>query len=806
MLENKYDAKISQENCLKLWKEKQIYKFNKIPNRKIYSVDTPPPTVSGTLHLGHICSYSQADMYVRYQRMLGQDVFFPLGFDNNGLPTEHLVEKELNIKAHTMPREQFTKISLDLVAKYNNEYSELMKQVGMSCDMDLLYNTIDQKSQITSQKAFLELAQKGIAYRADKPAYWCCSCRCSIANAELEDMEIPSFFNYLNFRLADGSSVLPVATTRPEFLPACGAVLVNPEDERYKHFVGKTVIVPLTNAEVPVIADNMVGLDKGTGAVMCCTFGDQTDIEWWKKYKLPLKLIINDDGKMNELAGKYAGLKIEEARNAIIEDLKTNDLIFRQDQITHNVKVHDRCHKPAEFLCKKQWFIKTISPELIDKWLELGDKVVWHPANMKTRYIAWVQNLNQDWSISRQRYFGIPFPVWYCKDCDKPHFANEKDLPVNPLSTTPSATCECGSNEWIADSDVLDTWATSSLTPQINTKWAFDAEKSKQMMPMDMRFCARDIINTWNLRTIIRAHYHQDTLPWKNLLVGGWVMADKGVKISKHLANAKMKLTDLLEKYGSDVVRYWCANGAYGRDITFSEDSFKDGLKLQNKIWNASKFVLSFMQDYTPSKPMNILPIDVYIMQKFNQALKDTMSFYDSVEMGFAKDCMEKFFWDFCDNYIEIVKNRLYKPEIYGEEAKQSGLWSCYNVLLGMLKVFAITMPFICETIYQDFFKAFEKDESIHLSELCKIALDECPNYIASGDELVGFISKVRQYKSENKLSLKTQIDRLSISTPNAEFMNQSADDIKAVCGVIDLSIVYDKTSSFEIGNPIIQE
>ncbi len=782
MLDKKYNISEKEAKWQKFWQENEIYKFKENSNKPTFSIDTPPPTVSGELHIGHISGFTQADMIARYHRMQGKNLFYPLGFDNNGLPTELLVEKKKNIRAHTLPREEFTKIALDLVSTYNQSYREMMIKAGMSCDLSLGYNTIDDRSQKTSQKSFIELAKKGIAYRDDKPSPWCCKCHTSVASLELEDKNLDSVFNYLNFKLADGSGTIPIATTRPEFLPACVAIFVNPEDKRYKKLIGKKVKVPLFEEnEVTVLSDSKVGIDKGTGIVMCCTFGDQTDVEWWKEYHLPLKQVIDENGRMTSLAGKYAGLKIVEARKAVIEDLKTAGYIYKQDPINHAVKVHERCEEPIEFLSKKQWFIKTSTPELKKKWAELGEELIWRPESMKTRYMTWVNNLNQDWSISRQRYFGVPFPVWYCKKCGKPIFADEKDLPVNPLTSLPKSKCECGCDEFIPESDVMDTWATSSVTPQINCGWADDEKTCAKLMPMDMRFCGRDIITTWSLRTIIKAFYHQGCLPWKMLTVNGWVMADKGIKISKHLSNSKMNLNDLLRDYGADVIRYWCAIGSYGRDVMFSDDGLKDGYKLLNKIWNASKFVLSFLEDYVPNKPKTILPMDRFIMQKFNDGYKKTILQYENVEMGYAKNEIEKFFWNFCDNYIELAKNRLYKPEVYGEEAKLSAQWACYNVLLGMLKLFAITMPHITEEIYQDYFRQFEKETSIHTTVLSPIDLDEEEGIIENGDKVFDIVSRVRSFKSENKISLKTEIEDITISDEDTDFVKACEADIKAV-------------------------
>lgn len=803
MLDNKYNFSEKEEKWQKFWQDNGVYKFEEQSNKPVFSIDTPPPTVSGHLHMGHIFGFSQADMIARYQRMLGKNLFYPLGFDNNGLPTELLVEKEKKIRAHTLPREEFTKIALELVSKYNQDYRDLMVKAGMSCDLSLGYNTIDTRSQKTSQKSFIELAKKGIAYREEKPSPWCCKCRTSVASAELEDKELESVFNFLNFKLADGSGTIPIATTRPEFLPACVAIFVNPEDERYAHLVGKKVKVPLFEKnEVTVFADSKVGIDKGTGIVMCCTFGDQTDVEWWKEYKLPLKTAIDDGGRMTEIAGKYAGMKSIEARSAILEDLKAEGYLFKQDPIKHSVKVHERCEEPIEFLSKKQWFIRTSTPELKQKWVELGDQISWHPASMKVRYMAWVNNLNQDWSISRQRYFGVPFPVWYCKKCGAPIFAREEDLPVNPLSTSPKEKCKCGCEEFIPETDVMDTWATSSVTPQINCGWIDDERACAKRMPMDMRFCGRDIITTWSLRTIIKAYYHQNSLPWKNLIVNGWVMQDKGVKLSKHLSNSKLGPNEMINQYSADVIRYWCAIGAYGRDVLLTDDGLKDGYKLLNKLWNASKFVLSFMEDYQPKKPKKILPMDAFIMNKFNEAFERTCAFYDDIEMGYAKNEIERFFWSFCDNYIEIAKNRLYKPEIYGQEAKESAQWACYNVLLGVIKLFAITMPHITEEIYQSYFRKFEKEISVHLTKLSKVDAPKEADILKNGEQVFEIVARVRAFKGEKKVSMKTEIEDMTIFAPQLDFIKSCEQDIMAVTSVRKINYM---TGDFDvkIGNII---
>ena len=783
--DKKYNFIEKEAKWQKFWQEEKIYKFEENSTKKIFSIDTPPPTVSGKIHIGHIMGFVQADITARYKRMRGFNLFYPLGFDNNGLPTELLVEKERKIRAYSLPREEFTKICLEVVDKYNKAYTDTFLRAGNSSDLSLSYNTIDPRSQKTSQMSFIDLYKKGLVYRDEKPSPWCTKCRTSVAGFELESKDIDSKFNYLNFKLNDGSDVIKIATTRPEFLPACVAIFVNPDDEKNKKYIGKKVIVPLFNQEVTVLTDEKVGIDKGTGAVMCCTFGDETDVYWWKTYNLPFIQAIDDGGKMTEVCGKYAGLKTTEARAQILEDLKNEGFVYRQDEITHAVQVHERCKEPIEMMTKKQWFIKTASEEEKQQWLSLGDKIAWHPDTMKARYNSWVENMNQDWNISRQRYFGVPFPLWYCKDCGNVILANEEDLPVNPLSSSPKSLCpKCGSKEFIPEIDVMDTWATSSVTPQINCKYSEDKEFYEKMMPMDLRFSGREIITTWNLRTIIKSHYHSNKLPWKNLMINGWVMADKGIKISKSLSNSKMELEDLFKTYGADVIRYWCSNGAYGRDAIFSDDELKNGSKLLNKIYNSSKFVLSFLKDYDMKKPTTILPMDLYYIQKFNLMQEKAIEFLEDYEMGYAKAEIEKYFWDYCDNYIEIVKNRLYKPEIYGQEAKQSGLYALYNIHSSILKLLAIYMPFITEEVYQAYFKQFEGKISIHNTEIAKIDNDCDEKVENGGNEFIEIISQIRAFKSEKQVSVKTLLDKVTIKSKNISFLETCLYDLLAVCNI----------------------
>ncbi len=804
MLEKKYDFKNSEKKWQEYWQEKGTYKFDKDSKKPIYSIDTPPPTVSGKIHIGHIFSYSQAEFIARYKRMTGHNVFYPFGFDDNGLPTELLVEKEKGLKAYTVSREDFSKMCMETVAKYENDFKNLFISMGNSADWSLVYNTVGPECQRASQMSFIDLYKKGKVYYAEAPALWCTKCGTAIAQSELESEEKESTFNYIKFYLEDSDEYVEIATTRPELLCACDCIFINPKDEKRQYLLGKKVRVPLYNFYVPVLSDDKVELDKGTGVVMCCTFGDQTDTQWYKKYNLELKVGIDDNGRMTSIAGKYEGMKSKEARLQIIEDLKEQNLLIKQDPISHQVSVHERCGTDMEIKLKKQWFIKTLENK--EEWIKKGNEVQWHPSFMKSRYMDWVENLMMDWCISRQKYFGVPFPVWYCKDCGEIIVADEKDLPVNPLTSSPKHACpKCGSKEFIPESDILDTWATSSITPQINTKWNVDNEFYKKMMPMTLRPNAHDIIRTWDFYTIVKSFYHSNCLPWENVMISGFIMASQGQKISKSKSNAKNDPIELINNYSADVVRYWTATGSLGRDILFNEEKFKIGARLTNKLFNASKFVWLFLENYKPKANTKLKPMDKWILSKFNEMRERFISYFDKYEVGLAMQELENYFWNFCDNYIELVKVRLYNPEIYGEEAKESGQFACYYVLLEMLKMFGIYLPHLTEEIYQNTFKNQEGVASIHNMELTALPVEIDKDLIKKGEEVCDIVSQIRGYKTDNKLSLKTKLTTVTITTNNQDFFKSVEDDVMAVTSAQE--IVYNAgNTAVEIAGFIVEE
>ena len=783
---DKYNFKESEPKWQEFWQNEKVYAFDPKSDKPIYSIDNPPPTVSGDIHIGHIFSYSQSEFIARYKRMTGYNVFYPFGFDNNGLPTERLVEKKRGIRAHTLPREEFTKICLEVADEFVDKYRKVFIMAGNSADWDLKYSTISKDVQIISQKSFLDLYKKGNVYYGNKPAIWCTECRTSIAQAELESKELESTFNYMNFECKELGQSLEIATTRPEMLCACVCVFVHPEDERFTNFVGKKVCVPLYDFEVPVLTDETVDKEKGTGAVMCCTFGDETDLMWQEKHKLPIKVAIDDGGRMTEIAGKYAGLKTKVARAEIIKDLQESGKLNKSENIVHAVSTHERCGTPMEILIKKQWFVDLLSHK--EEFLKKGEEVKWYPDYMKNRYMDWVSNIDRDWCISRQRYFGVPIPVWYCNHCGEVIVADESQLPVNPITTKPPVcNCpHCGHSEFTPESDVFDTWHTSSVTPQINCGWGTD--NYSKMMPMSLRCNAHEIIRTWDFYTIVKSFYHSNILPWENVMISGFVLADKDNKISKSKGNAKFSPESLLDEKSADVTRYWAATGSLGKDIIFSEGEFKNGAKLVNKIWNASKFVLSFLTDYEYKK-VELLPIDRWFIVKFNEMQRNFKKYFDKYEIGLAMAELEKYFWNFCDDYIEIAKRRLYNPDVYGVDATESAKYASFNILKEMLKMFAIYMPHITEEIYKDAFEKYENINSIHKCQLCEVELDDWDESVVNyrGDLVVDIVSKIRRYKSENNLSLKYEIEEIEVKG-YPEIIKIFDGDIKDVCCVKNIT------------------
>jgi len=788
MLEKRYDFKTRETYWQEEWEKDDTYSFD--PSAKDrYMIDTPPPSISGNVHMGHVFSYLQIDIIARHQRMLGKSVYFPFGYDDNGLPTEHYIQRTQKIKMSEISRGDFVHICADTTADMKNIYRDIFKHAGISANFKDTYSTYSQNTQKISQMSFLELYKKGEIERRNSATLWCPTCCTAIAQSEVDTAEMDSFMNYISFGIKGSEERLKIATTRPELLSACVCVFVHPDDESRAHLVGGTAISPIYNREVPIIANRDVDLEKGTGAVMCCTFGDEADAKWQKEYNLPILEAIAFNGRMTKLAGDLEGLKVAEARAQIIEKLRDAGILYDQQAITHVVSTHERCGTAMEIMTKPQWFIKILDKK--QQIYDAGERLNWYPEHMKKRFLNWVDGLKWDWCISRQRYFGVPFPVWYCKNCGEIVLAPENALPIDPTVTQPNCTCpKCNCSEFVGETDVMDTWATSSLTPQICCDLITHKGLDDTYTPMDLRPNAHDNIRVWDFYTVAKSLLHFGKLPWGNVMISGWGLSATGSKLSKSKSNGgTLSPDETYAKFSADVTRYWASNASLGKDVYIKDEEFNNGAKLMNKLWNASRFVLSFLDDYDYTAPEKLLPMDAWIIACYQDAFSRFGQAFLKYEMGLALNEVEKLFWNFCDNYIEIAKNRLYKPEIYGEDAKKSAQYASSTVLLGLLKMLSIYMPHITEEIYQDAFAKREGNISIHQSGYLKLTTPIDPELIKNGNIVCDIVSEIRGYKSRNNLSLKEALNKVTISSTISDFVTACANDIRAVGNVSDLNI-----------------
>ncbi len=787
MLSKKYDFKETEQKWQNYWKDKNIYAYKPRDNRPKYLIDTPPPTISGpSLHTGHVFSYTQIDVIARHKRMSGFDVYFPMGFDNNGLPSGRYVQKKYNLNPDNSTREELTQKVSEEMENILPIYKDLFFNLGFSCNLEQYYTTISPACQKISQQSFIELYEKGEVSRRKSATLFCPECRTAIASSEIDTKEIESKMNYIYFGVKDSDIKLEVATTRPELLPACVCVFVNPNDKKHNSLIGKTAISPIFGKEVPILANEEALMDKGTGVVMCCTFGDEKDMEWQKSYNLPVLEAIGQNGRMTALAGEFEGLKIREAREKTIEKLKELNLLYKQEDITHLVATHERCGKEIEILTKQQWFIDLLSHK--DEIYQKGLEVNWHPKTMQKRFLNWVDGLKWDWCISRQNFYGVPFPVWYCKKCGKEKLASIDSLPVNPTQTNPTTPCECGSSEFEPEKDVFDTWQTSSLTPQICMDLGFNTGLSGDFLPMSLRPSAHDNIRVWNFYTIAKSLLHFGKLPWTDIMISGYAVDEKGDKISKSKGNEKQSPQQLVQINSADATRYWASNISIGLDTVLAQEQLTNAQKLIQKIFNASKFVISFLDGAPTEMPEKMEMMDTWILGKLKITTQNFNKYMESYEMGLALKEVEKLFWNFCDNYIEIAKNRLYKPEIYGEDAKKSAQYAAKTVLKALLKLFSIYMPHITEEIYMDAFAEEDNEASIHTSGYTDVSAFSTDKNDA-GDLVSQIVAQIRGYKSQQNVSLKHEIEELTICG-YPDVIKKAEQDIKAVGSVKNIKYI----------------
>ncbi|MFM2116107.1 MAG: hypothetical protein RIQ80_206 [Actinomycetota bacterium] len=808
------------------WVNNNTFGFDKNCDKSsVYAIDTPPPTVSGSLHVGHVFSYTHTDLIARYQRMIGKKVFYPIGWDDNGLPTERRVQnyfgvrcdpslaydpnfqppKEPSEKQIPISRKNFVELCEKLTLEDEKVFESLFQTLGLSIDWNYTYQTIDKRARFVSQKAFLNNLNRGEAYQAEAPTLWDVTFRTAVAQAELEDRERPGAFHKIAFKKEDGSDVF-IETTRPELLPSCVALVANPEDERYKSLFGKNVTTPLFEVNVPVVAHHLADPEKGSGIAMICTFGDVTDVVWWREFNLPTRGLIGWDGKIQnetpewiqtekakEIFSKIIGKTSHTTREILVEELKkTNQLIGEPKPITHAVKFFEKGDKPLEIVTTRQWYIKNggRDKDLRNQLLSRGNELSWHPDYMKVRYQNWVEGLNGDWLISRQRFFGVPLPIWYKLDenanpiYDQILIPNENQLPIDPQSDCPEGFDESKRNKpngFMGDPDVMDTWATSSLTPQIAGSWGIDNELFNKIFPMDLRPQSHEIIRTWLFSTVVRSHLEENSLPWKNTSISGWILDPDRKKMSKSKGNVVTPI-DLLKEYGSDAVRYWAAMGRPGTDTAFDTGQMKIGKRLAVKILNASKFALSL--NATLNKEDVKLEADHALLNKLAQVVDSATKAFEKYDYTKALEVTESFFWSFTDDYVELIKERTYGKQ--GEESANSAKAALGITIHTLLKLFAPFVPFVSEEVWSWWQKG-----SVHNQTWPKP--EEISANKSIGIENLELVTKVlaeiRKAKTEKQLSMKAEVLELEIKTKNEEIeiIKKSEKDLIAAGNIKNL-------------------
>jgi len=780
------------------WEAVGTYTFDATkPRAEVFAIDTPPPTVSGSLHMGHVFSYTHTDTLARFWRMSGKAVFYPMGWDDNGLPTERRVQNFYGVacdsnvayvkdleppfrgnptKDHQpvpLPRPNFIELCEELTHQDEKIFEDLFRRLGLSVDWNYLYATIDERSRRASQRAFLRNLARGEAYSQEAPTLWDVDFKTAVAQAELEDRERPGAYHTLAFHKSDGSGDILIDTTRPELLVSCCALVAHPDDERYQAMFNSSVRTPVFNVEVPVLAHPLAQPDKGTGIAMICTFGDLTDVIWWRELQLPTRAVIMRDGRLMTETPEWitdsrgvdayaaiAGKFVNQAQRATVELLRANsEMIGEPKTITHPVKFYEKGDRPLEIVTSRQWYIRNGGRdiELRNELLKRGEEITWHPDYMQHRYTNWVEGLNGDWLISRQRYFGVPVPVWYRTDAegnplhDEPLVPSEDQLPIDPSTDVPTGFSESQRNQpngFVGDPDVMDTWATSSLTPQIAGKWEDDKDLFSRVFPMDVRPQGHDIIRTWLFSTTVRSHFEHGVVPWSNAALSGWILDPDRKKMSKSKGNVVTPI-ELFEQYGSDAVRYWAASARPGVDTAFSEDQMKVGRKLATKLLNVSKFVLGFMTDHANATTVTEA-VDHSMLLRLGSVIDEASSAFEAFDYARALERTEQFFWWFCDDYVELVKVRAYRGA--NDPGAQSAVAALSLALSALQRLFAPMLPFVTEEIW-----SWWQNGSIHNAPWpTSNALG------ATGVDILGPVCEVlaviRRAKTEAKTSQRTPV------------------------------------------------
>lgn len=848
-LDNSLDLTAIENRCMRFWEEEKIYQYDPTTSRdNSFVIDTPPPTVSGSLHIGHIFSFTQTDLIARFQRMNGKSVFYPIGWDDNGLPTERRVQNYYNIACsprlaydptfkpthdpkdknprREVSRKNFIEACETLTEEDEKAFEEVFRRIGHSYDWDLKYTTMGKDAIRVSQESFLDLYEKEKVYSRVAPTVWDVTFKSAVAQAEIEDRMVEGAFHDLKFTVEGTNTDFIISTTRPELLPACIAIVAHPEDERYQHLFGKTAIVPLFDIPVPIVASEHAEKDKGTGIMMVCTFGDAADVIWWKKSGLPIKQIIGADGRLLDLEygeGNFvtlnaqkakesyrqlAGLPAKEAQKKIVELLKNDGVLQGEPRkINHAVKYYEKGSLPLEFVSSRQWFVDLLDAK--QQLVDAGKEIDWKPSHMQHRFVEWAEGLNQDWCISRQRFFGVPFPIWYKldehgnPDYEHPIIAERDQLPVDPMSVAPKGYSEDMRNKnggFMGDPDVMDTWATSSLTPQIAMSIA--PKDHNISLPFDVRPQAHDIIRTWAFYTVAKALLHEGKLPWKKGLISGFILDPDRKKMSKSKGNVVTPM-NLIEKYSSDAVRYWASKARLGVDTAFDEKVMQQGRKFLVKFFNANRFVFNLVnnskiKDTSDYSKYIDHPVDRSWLKKLSAASEFATRAFQNNDYAAALDAMENRFWDFCDNYLEIVKGRAYSEK---NDSASASLMFTVDVFL---KHFAPFCPFLSEEVFQS--RPWSKEnKSLHVQSWVKES--DFSNVIDQNsvlyDSLVKVISDIRSIKTSNGKSQKYPISAIQINVPTGleEVLKLGEEDLRNVGNIHEGEIKYNPSKELSTEN-----
>ena len=824
------------------WDEQGIYRFDRRATREsVFSIDTPPPTVSGELHIGHVFSYTQGDVIARYWRMRGKDVFYPMGWDDNGVPTERRVENYYGVRCDpslpydpnfeppekpddkkkvSVARRNFVELCVKLTEIDEVSFKHLFRSLGVSVDWSLEYTTVGTHARAISQRAFLNMLGRDDVYLRVAPTLWDVDYQMAVSQAELEDREQPGSYHRVAFARNDAEGTIEIETTRPELLASCVALVAHPDDPRFAPLFGTTVRTPLFGIDVPLLAHELADPQKGSGVAMICTFGDTTDVTWWRELALPTRTLIGRDGRFvpadftspefpshdpDAAAAQYAkieGRTVKQARTATVEALREAGVLIGEPRdITHPVKFYERGDRPLEIVASRQWFVRTL--EHRDELLERGNELHWVPDFMRHRYRSWVEGLNTDWNISRQRYFGVPFPVWYRVDHDgevdygTPLRAPSERLPVDPSSDAPEGFDETQRNQpggFVGDPDIMDTWATSSLSPQIAGAWG--TELFDTVFPMDLRLQAHEIIRTWLFATVVRSHLEFDSLPFHNALISGWILDPHRKKMSKSKGNV-VTPQPLIDHHGADAVRYWAASGRPGTDTAIDEGQMKIGRRLTIKMLNASKFVLGRLDPEESLGARDVtMPLDLDVLALLGELVSEATTSFENYDYARVLERAESFFWSFCDDYLELVKTRAYGD---GDAAATKSARATLQITLSVLqRLFAPILPFVTEEVW-----SWWHDDSVHLSPWPALEeLGGAKERAGSIYQPVGAVLEaIRREKSTAKVSQRAAVARLLVSAPTefAEALIASSADLIAAGNVQEFVVTDGDALTIEV-------